>query len=186
MARTPTKHIPLGFDAPYFELPEPSTGKTINLDDISGEKGTLVMFICNHCPFVIHVIDELVRIGYDYKDKGIGITAINSNDVENYPDDHPDKMKEMAEKKKFPFPYLFDESQDVARAYEAACTPDFNLFDAKGKCVYRGQLDGARPGNDVPVTGIDLRKALNQVINGEKVPENQIPSIGCNIKWKQA
>ncbi len=185
MARTPTKQIPLGFEAPYFELPEPLTGKTISLEDVKGEKGTLVMFICNHCPFVKHIIDELVQIGNDYKDKGIGFAAINSNDVMNYPDDHPDKMKELAEEKKFPFPYLFDESQDVARAYEAVCTPDFDLFDASGKCVYRGQLDGARPGNDVEVTGSDLRKALNQVIHGEDVPEDQMPSIGCNIKWKQ-
>ena len=132
MARTPTKTIPLGFDAPGFELPEPLTGKHVKLGDVKGEKGTLVMFICNHCPFVIHVIDELVNIGNEYMEKGIGIVAINSNDVVNYPDDHPDKMKELARKKEFPFPYLFDESQEVARAYEAACTPDFNLFDAEG------------------------------------------------------
>lgn len=185
MARTPTTQIPLGFEAPYFELPEPLTGETVSLDSIKGEKGTLVMFICNHCPFVKHVLDELVAIGYDYREKGIGIVAINSNDVVNYPDDHPDKMKELARRNRFPFPYLFDESQDVARAYSAACTPDFNLFDAGGKCVYRGQLDGARPGNDIPVTGEDLRRALDQVLNGEKVPEEQLPSIGCNIKWKQ-
>ena len=185
MARTPTKNIPLGFDAPYFELPEPLTGKKLILNDIKGEKGTLVMFICNHCPFVIHVLDELISIGNDYKEKGVGIVAINSNDVANYPDDHPDKMKLLAEEKKFPFPYLFDESQEVAKAYEAACTPDFNLFDASGKCVYRGQLDGARPGNDIPVTGVDLRRALDQVIIGDEVPKDQMPSIGCNIKWKQ-
>lgn len=185
MARTPTKNIPLGFEAPVFELPEPLTGKTVSLDEIKGEKGTLVMFICNHCPFVIHVLDELISIGNDYKDKGIGIVAINSNDVENYPDDHPDKMKELARAKKMPFPYLYDESQDVARAYQAACTPDFNLFDAGDKCVYRGQLDGSRPGNDIPVTGKDLRKALDLVIMGKTVPEDQMPSIGCNIKWKQ-
>jgi peroxiredoxin len=185
MARTPTKQIALGFEAPYFELPEPLTGKTVSLKDVKGEKGTLVMFICNHCPFVIHVLDELVSIGYDYKEKGVGIVAINSNDVKNYPADHPDLMKELAIDKKFPFPYLFDESQEVAKAYEAACTPDFNLFNAEGKCVYRGQLDGARPGNDIPISGTDLRKALDQVINGEEVPEDQMPSIGCNIKWKQ-
>ncbi len=168
MARTPTKNIPLGFDAPNFKLPEPLTGKMVSLNDIKGKKGTLVMFICNHCPFVIHVLDELIGIGNDYKETGIGIVAINSNDVVNYPDDHPDKMKALAEKKNIPFPYLFDETQDVARAYNAACTPDFNLFDANGKCVYRGQLDGARPGNDIPVTGEDLRRALDQVINGRK------------------
>lgn len=185
MARTPTTQIPLGFIAPDFNLPEPLTGKMVSLSDVKGKNGTLVMFICNHCPFVIHVIDQLVKIGYKYKDKGIGIVAINSNDVENYPDDHPDKMVEFAKKLHFPFPYLFDESQQVAKAYEAACTPDFNVFDADGKCVYRGQLDGARPGNEIPVTGVDLRAALDQVIRGEKVSENQMPSIGCNIKWKQ-
>jgi peroxiredoxin len=184
MARTPTKQIALGFQAPDFSLPEPLTGKTITLDDVKGEKGTLVMFICNHCPFVKHVMDELVSLGNDYMDKGIGMVAINPNDVDNYPDDHPDKMKELATEKKFPFPYLYDESQEVARAYEAACTPDFDLFDKDGNCVYRGQLDGARPGNDVPVTGVDLRKALDQVLSGERVPEDQMPSIGCNIKWK--
>jgi len=184
MARTPTKYIPLGFEAPDFNLPEPLTGKIVTLEDVKGEKGTLIMFICNHCPYVKHVIDELVNIGNDYKAKGIGIAAINANDIENYPDDHPDKMTELAKEKQFPFPYLYDESQDVAKAYDAACTPDFDLFDADGKCVYRGQLDGARPGNDVPVTGVDLRKALDQVLNGEKVPEDQMPSIGCNIKWK--
>lgn len=185
MARTPTIKIPLGFNAPDFKLPEPLTGKTVGLNEIKGKNGTLVMFICNHCPFVIHVIDQLVQIGFDYKDKGIGIVAINSNDVKNYPGDHPDKMKELTKTLKFPFPYLFDESQETAKAYEAACTPDFNLFNADGKCVYRGQLDGSRPGNDVPVTGIDLRVALDQVIRGEKVPEDQMPSIGCNIKWKK-
>jgi len=185
MARTPTKYIPLGFGAPDFNLPEPLTGKMVSLNEVKGERGTLIMFICNHCPYVKHVIDELIKIGFDYKDKGIGIAAINSNDVENYPDDHPEKMKALANEKNFPFPYLYDESQDVAKAYDAACTPDFDLFDANGKCVYRGQLDGARPGNDVPVTGTDLRNALDQVLNGEKVSEDQMPSIGCNIKWKE-
>lgn len=185
MALTPTKPIPLGFEAPYFELPDVVTGKTVSVNDIKGEKGTLVMFICNHCPYVKHVIQELVKIGYDYKDKGIGVVAISSNDVVNYPDDHPDLMKELAENLKFPFPYLYDESQEVAKAYDAVCTPDYDLFDAEGKCVYRGQLDGSRPGNDVPVTGKDMRKALDLVVNGDKVPESQIPSQGCNIKWKQ-
>ena len=184
MSLTPTKAVALGFDAPDFKLPEPRSGKNIALKDVKGEKGTLVMFICNHCPFVKHVIRELVNIGNDYIPKGIGMVAINSNDVKNYPDDHPDKMKLLAEKLDFPFPYLFDESQEVAKAYDAACTPDFNLFDAESKCVYRGQLDGSRPGNDIPVTGTDLRKALDLVTNGENVPEKQTPSVGCNIKWK--
>lgn len=169
---------------PEFKLPDPITNSVISSDDIKGGKGTLVMFICNHCPYVLHVIHELVKIGYDYIDKGIGVVAINSNDVVNYPDDHPDKMKEMALSLQFPFPYLFDESQEVAIAYDAACTPDFNLFDANGKCVYRGQLDGSRPGNKVPLTGNDLRAALDLVVAGKEVPEEQIPSTGCNIKWK--
>jgi peroxiredoxin len=184
MARTPTKQIPLGFTAPHFKLPEPLTGKEVSLEQVQGEKGTLVMFICNHCPYVKHVMDELVAIGREYMAKGIGMVAINSNDVDNYPEDHPDLMRDLARQKQMPFPYLYDESQDVARAYDAACTPDFNLFDRDGKCVYRGQLDGSRPGNEVPVNGVDLRRALDLVILGEKVPEDQQPSIGCNIKWK--
>jgi len=185
MSLTPTKHISLGFDAPDFELPDVVTGRPVSLNDIKGEKGTLVMFICNHCPYVKHVIDELVRIGNDYIPRGIGIVAISSNDVVHYPDDHPDKMKALAKRLKFPFPYLYDETQEVARAYDAACTPDFDLFDINGKCVYRGQLDGSRPGNDIPVNGKDLRHAMDRVLNGQPVPEKQIPSTGCNIKWKE-
>ncbi len=184
MSLTPTNKIPLGFSMPEFKLPDTITNSIISSDDIKGGKGTLVMFICNHCPYVLHVIHELVKIGYDYIDNGIGVVAINSNDVVNYPDDHPDKMKELALSLKFPFLYLFDESQEVAKAYDAACTPDFNLFDATGKCVYRGQLDGSRPGNKVPVTGKDLRTALDLVVAGKEVPEEQIPSTGCSIKWK--
>ncbi len=185
MALTPTNPIPLGFSIPEFNLSDPVTNRMVSSDDIKGEKGTLVMFICNHCPYVLHVIHELVKIGYDYMSKGIGIVAINSNDVVKYPDDHPDKMKEMALSLKFPYPYLFDETQEVAKAYDAACTPDFNLFDASGSCVYRGQLDGSRPGNDIPVSGKDLRAALDLVVANKKVPEDQIPSTGCNIKWKE-
>lgn len=184
MALTPTKQIDLGFTAPDFSLPDVISGEHKTYQQIRGDKGTLVMFICNHCPYVKHVIHELVRIGKDYLPKGIGIVAINSNDVKNYPDDSPEKMIEFARQQSFPFPYLFDESQDVARAYDAACTPDYNLFDAEDKCVYRGQLDGSRPGNDKPVNGEDLRRALNQVLNGETVPAKQTPSTGCNIKWK--
>jgi len=185
MALTPTKKIEMGFKLPLFELPDTISGKTITHKDIKGKKGTLVMFICNHCPYVLHVIQELIKIGYDYKDKGIGIVAISSNDVVNYPQDHPDRMKEMALSLKFPFPYLYDETQDVAKAYDAACTPDFNLFDADDKCVYRGQLDGSRPGNDIETDGSDLRKALDLVIAGKEVPKEQIPSTGCGIKWKE-
>jgi thiol-disulfide isomerase/thioredoxin len=184
MSLTPTKKIDLGFQAPDFSLPEPLTDKMITLEDVKGVKGTLVMFICNHCPYVKHIIHELVNIGNDYLPEGIGMVAINSNDVSKYPDDHPDKMKILAKQLGFPFPYLFDESQEIAKAYHAACTPDFNLFDAKGQCVYRGQLDGSRPGNDIAVTGSDLRTALGFVVNGDKVPEQQTPSVGCNIKWK--
>ena len=143
------------------------------------------MFICNHCPFVIHVQDELVRLANDYIDKGIGFVAINSNDIENYPDDHPDKMKELALHLKYPFPYLFDESQSVAKAYDAACTPDFYLFDSELRCVYRGQLDDSRPQTDIPVNGRDIRNALNEVLSGEPIDPTQKPSLGCNIKWKQ-
>jgi thiol-disulfide isomerase/thioredoxin len=185
MALTPTKPIPIGFKAPDFRLTNQISNKQLSYPDIKGEKGTLVMFICNHCPYVKHVVEELVRIGNVYIPQGIGMVAINSNDVENYPEDSPEKMKVFAADHDFPFPYLFDETQEVARAYDAACTPDFNLFDANDRCVYRGQLDGSRPGNEVPVNGKDLRAALDLVLAGKAVPENQIPSTGCNIKWKK-
>lgn len=185
MALTPTKPILLGFAAPDFKLTDQISGNQLSFNDIKGEKGTLVMFICNHCPYVKHVVNELVRIGKDYMPKGIGMVAINSNDVENYPEDSPEKMKTFAADHDFPFPYLFDETQDVAKVYDAACTPDFNLFDAENRCVYRGQLDGSRPGNEIPINGSDLRAALDLVVAGKVVPENQIPSTGCNIKWKK-
>ena len=184
MARTQTTSISLGFQAPEFSLPDPKSGKKLSLSDIKGTKGTLVIFMCNHCPFVVHVIDELVRLGNDYLNSGINIVAINSNDVENYPDDSPEKMKQMSEEKQIPFPYLFDESQEVAKAYDAACTPDFSVFDASMKCVYRGQLDGSRPGNDISVDGRDIRMVFEAILKGEEVLKNQIPSLGCNIKWK--
>ena len=142
------------------------------------------MFICNHCPYVKHVINGIVELANDYIPKGISFIAISSNDVENYPDDSPDKMKEEAARLGFKFPYLYDESQDVARAYQAACTPDFNIFDAELKCVYRGQLDDSRPGNKIPVSGKDIRKALDDLLSGKKISEDQVPSVGCNIKWK--
>lgn len=184
MARTPTVQLELGYKAPAFKLPNVVTGNNTTLEDINGQKGTLVMFICNHCPFVVHVMDELIRIGNDYKNKGIGIVAISSNDVSTHPDDSPEKMKELALKKGFPFPYLYDESQEVAKAYTAACTPDFSVFDADGICVYRGQMDDSRPGNDQPVNGKDLRKVFDDLIAGNAVSSNQKPSLGCNIKWK--
>lgn len=184
MALTPTKQIPLGFKAPEFTLPDMISGRNLSFEDIKGEKGTLVMFICNHCPYVKHVIHELVRLGNDYMPKGIGFVAINPNDAEKYPEDSPEKMKVFAAQHHFPFPYLYDATQDVAKAYDAVCTPDFDLFDANGFCVYRGRLDGARPGNDVAVTGEDMRKALDQLLAGTPIPAEQLPSMGCNIKWK--
>ncbi len=184
MALTPTNIIPLGFPAPNFLLPDIPSGRNISYADIKGEKGTLVMFICNHCPYVKHIVHELVNLANDYLPKGIGFVAINSNDVENYPEDSPEKMKEFAALHRFPFPYLFDESQEVAKAYDAACTPDFDLFDAEDNCVYRGRLDGSRPGNEVPVNGVDMRQALDKLLAGIPISSEQQPSMGCNIKWK--
>ncbi len=184
MALTPTLNIPLGFKAPEFNLLDTISGNNYSFQDLKGEKGTLVMFICNHCPYVIHIREELVRLANDYKDKGIGFIAISSNDAVNYPDDAPDKMKLLGEQLNFPFPYLYDETQDVARAYDAVCTPDFDLFDSNDNCVYRGRLDDSRPGKDIPVTGKDMREALDSVLNGKDIPERQMPSMGCNIKWK--
>ena len=184
MARTPSNMMPLGTTAPDFTLPDTVSGNSVSLQDVRGERGTLVMFICNHCPFVKHVQDELAAIGNSYAERGIATVAISSNDVANYPDDSPEKMKELAAQLGFSFPYLYDESQNVAKSYDAACTPDFYIFDANLACVYRGQLDDSRPDNGKPVTGADLRSALNAVASGEPVPEPQIPSLGCNIKWK--
>ncbi len=184
MAKTPSSMMPLGTSAPEFTLPDTRSGETLTLDDCAGKKGTLVMFICNHCPFVKHVFDQLVALGRDYPSQGIGIVAISSNDIENFPDDSPEKMKELADTLGFNFPYLYDETQEVARAYDATCTPDFFLFDATRSCVYRGQLDDSRPGSEVPVTGKDLRAALDAVVAGKAVAEDQQPSLGCNIKWK--
>ena len=184
MALTPTKSIPLGFDAPDFLLEDIVSGRQLAYADIEGEKGTLVMFICNHCPYVQHVINELVRLANEYLPKGIGFVAINSNDVETYPQDSPENMKIFAETHQFPFPYLYDSTQEVAKAYAAACTPDFNLFDSNRKCLYRGRLDESRPGNDLPINGKDMRLAMDQLLAGLPVPLEQQPSIGCNIKWK--
>lgn len=184
MAATPSTMMPLGTTAPDFSLPDTISGKTLSLSELRGKNATLVMFICNHCPYVLHINDELVRIAKEYEPKGVSLVAINSNDVVNYPQDRPELMKELAENVGYTFPYLYDESQNVARAYGAACTPDPFLFDADLKCIYRGQLDESRPNNDIPVTGKDLRNALNALLAGEPVSENQVPSIGCNIKWK--
>lgn len=180
MAKTPSNMIPLGTSAPDFSLPDTNSGKTVTIAEVKGEKGTLVMFISNHCPFVKLVKDELLKISAEYPAKGVGVVAIGSNDVENYPDDSPELMAEEG----YPIPYLYDESQSVAKAYNAACTPDFYLFDSELKLAYRGQLDGARPGNEVAVTGEDLRAAMNALVAGTEVPQDQKASLGCNIKWK--
>ena len=184
MAATPSTMMPLGTIAPDFTLLNTVTGEMVSLQDLKSDVATLVMFICNHCPYVKHIDAQLVKLATDYQSKGVAFIAISSNDVENYPDDSPDKMKEVAQQLGYPFPYLYDETQEVAKAYQAACTPDFFLFDKDLKCVYRGQLDGSRPKNDVPVTGKDMRAALDAVLAGQPVNPEQIPSIGCNIKWK--
>ncbi len=186
MAATPSTMMPIGTTAPDFKLPDTISGNDKSLGEFKGEKGTLIMFICNHCPYVKHINKELVRLASEFLLKGVAFVAISSNDVENYPEDAPDLMKKTAEEEGYPFPYLYDESQEVAKAYDAACTPDFFLFDEDLKCVYRGQLDDSRPKNDLPVTGKDMRAALEALISGDIIPEEQqIPSIGCNIKWKQ-
>jgi len=184
MAATETLQIPLGYPAPAFLLPDVVSGKQLTPDALKGAKATVVMFICNHCPYVIHVREELIRLANEYIPRGVSFIAISSNDAEKYPDDAPDKMRDLALQLNFPFPYLYDESQDVARAYFAACTPDFSIFDGGMKCVYRGQLDDSRPKNDRPVTGKDIREALEALLAGRPVSTDQRPSIGCNIKWK--
>ena len=186
MARTPSNMLALGTKAPEFELYDTVTDKTFDLEALKGPKGILIMFICNHCPFVKHVNPEIAKLGEEYQAKGFGIVAISSNDVENYPDDSPELMKETAQSEAYTFPYLYDEDQSVAKAYDAACTPDFFLFDEDLELAYRGQLDDSRPGNEKPVTGKDLRDAMDAILAGEKVSEDQKPSIGCNIKWKTA
>lgn len=176
--------LPLGTLAPSFTLPDTVSGKDISLQDIQSDKANLIMFICNHCPYVIHVEEELARLAKDYQAKGVNVVAISSNNVEKYPADSPDKMTDYAAKNGFSFPYLYDESQEVARAYDAACTPDFYVFDGEMRLAYRGRLDDSRPNSDTPLTGKDLRAALDAVLAGETVSEVQYPSGGCGIKWK--
>ncbi|TWT37740.1 putative peroxiredoxin/MT2597 [Posidoniimonas corsicana] len=183
MVKTPSTMLPLGTQAPDFTLPNVD-GKDVSLGDFADAKGLLVVFMCNHCPFVIHIADELKRFADDYQARGLAVVGISANDVANYPDDSPEKMVAEAKSRGYTFPYLYDETQDVAIAYKAACTPDFFLFDADQKLVYRGQFDASRPGNGVPVTGEDLRAAADEVLAGKTPGEDQKPSIGCNIKWK--
>jgi peroxiredoxin len=184
MVRTLSTMLELGTQAPDFQLPDVVTGRAISLKTFDDKKALLVMFICRHCPYVKHVQEELARLGRDYRDKDVGIVAISSNDATEHPDDAPESLKEMAEELGFVFPYCYDESQAVARAYSAACTPDFFLFDRERRLVYRGQLDDSRPQSGKPVTGRDLRAALDNVLANEPVRVEQMPSLGCNIKWK--
>lgn len=183
MVRTPSTMLPLGTFAPDFELPN-IDGRMVDYATAAGPKGTVVMFICNHCPFVKHVADQLATLGREYMPRGIGFVAISSNDVSNFPADSPEQMVAEAEERGYVFPYLYDETQEVAKDYHAACTPDFYLFDADSKLIYRGQLDPSRPGSDVPVTGKDLRAAIDGLLAGRPPLAEQVPSLGCNIKWK--
>ena len=186
MSLTPSNMLPLGTKAPDFRLFDTISEKTVQLNNCKGEKGMVIMFICNHCPFVVHVNPEISRIAKEYKAMGIGFIAISSNDVINYPQDAPHLMKKTAEEADYSFPYLYDEMQEVAKSYDAACTPDFYLFDKDLLLVYRGQLDDSRPGNGIPLSGSDLRSAMDAVLSGNAINNVQKPSIGCNIKWLQA
>jgi peroxiredoxin len=184
MVRTASTMLELGTRAPDFQLPDVVSGRAVSLDTFAGKKALLVEFLCRHCPFVQHVKQEIARLARDYTDKGVGIVAISSNDVANYPDDAPERLKQMAKEAGFTFPFCYDQTQEVAKSYSAACTPDFFLFDEERKLVYRGQLDDSRPGNGKPVTGRDLRAALDAVLAGRPVDPDQKASVGCNIKWK--
>jgi len=184
MARTPSNMMPLGTPAPDFRLTDTISGKELCLQDVRGEAATVIMFICNHCPFVKHVQDELVRLGQEYPSRGVGLVAISSNDAVQYPEDSPENMKAVAISLGYAFPYLYDETQQIARSFDAACTPDFYVFDRSLECVYRGQLDDSRPGNGIPVTGEDIRRALDALLAGQSIEPDQKPSVGCNIKWK--
>ncbi len=184
MALTSSNMMPLGTKAPNFTLVDAKDGQQKSLTNLSGDVGTLVMFICNHCPFVIHINEQLVKLANDYVSEGISCIAISSNDAKNYPQDGPDIMQQHAKDNHYPFPYLYDETQDVAKAYDAACTPDFFLFDDELTLVYAGQLDNSRPGNGKLVTGNDLRAAIDALVNNQSVNTLQKPSMGCNIKWK--
>jgi len=185
MSKTASTMPPLGTLVPKFRLKDTNSNYHYSFEDLKGSKGTLVLFICNHCPFVLHVMEEIVMIANDYRVQGLGMIAISSNDAGQYPQDGPALMSEFAFKKNMDFPYLYDESQEVAKAFDAACTPDFFLFDAQDKLFYRGQLDDSRPGNGIPLSGSDLRSAIDAVIYNRTLASPQKPSIGCNIKWKK-
>lgn len=183
MTVTKSTMLPLETKMPYFKLPD-TEGKMVSPDDFADAPALLVIFMCNHCPYVKHVRSALVELAAEYQQKGIAVVAINSNDVESYPEDSPQRMREEAQSAGFTFPYLYDADQQTARAYRAACTPDFFLFDSDRRLVYRGQMDDSRPGTGKPVTGRDLRRALDAVLENKPLPEKQTPSMGCNIKWK--
>jgi len=183
MVQTPSNMLALGTRAPDFTLPEPATGNQVSLSDQRG-KPVLVVFSCNHCPYVLHIIDAFVELANNEQRQGLGVFMISANDVTGYPQDGPQQMAEFARKHGFEFPYLYDESQQVAKAYRAACTPDFFLFDEQHRLVYRGQFDSSRPGNSEPVNGADLSAAIDAVFAGDDAPAEQIPSVGCNIKWR--
>ena len=185
MALTESNMLPLGMKAPNFQLPDTVSGEQMSLDSLRSDKATVIMFICNHCPYVIHIHDEMKRLAKDYQEKGVAFIAISSNDVVNYPDDSPAKMKELAEQLPMTYPYLYDESQEVAKSYDAACTPDFYVLDGDAFLRYRGRLCASRPKSDVPVTGKDLRAAIDAILVGNEVDPKQYPSAGCNIKWKK-
>lgn len=185
MVLTPSTMLPLGTIAPNFQLLDIVSEKIISLDQFNHQKGLLIMFICQHCPFVKHIQIELGKLGQDYQNQGLEIIAISSNSIETHPEDSPEKLKQMAEEFNFNFPICYDETQEIAKAYTAACTPDFFLFDHNKKLVYRGQLDDSRPSNGLPVTGKDLRQAIDLLLNNQPISEDQKPSIGCNIKWKK-
>ena len=184
MARTESNEFKNGTKAPDFNLLNTVNNTFLSLENAKGENGTVIMFICNHCPFVIHVNTELVKMANAYQQKGINFIAISANDVENYPQDSPELMTQLAKDENYPFPYLYDETQEVAKAYDAACTPDFYVFDADLKAIYHGQLDNSRPGNGIVVTGVDLRNSIDNLLENKPAIENQKPSMGCGIKWK--
>jgi peroxiredoxin len=183
MVRTASTMLPLGTKAPAFDLIGVD-GRRVTVDDFQGARALLIVFLCNHCPYVKHIADGLATVCREYQEQGVAVVGINSNDAASYPEDSPEQMAREAEQRRYTFPYLYDETQEVARAYRAACTPDFFLFDAEQRLVYRGQFDSSRPGSEIPVTGEDLRAAMDAVLAGDPLPSDQKPSIGCNIKWR--